>query len=75
LTSVDLDIAARKFSADGIAFAKEMAALAPLVSEGLARFDGHRITVNDSARAFVRVVASIFDRYLQSGRARHSCAI
>ena len=49
--------------------------LIPLAADGLARIDGHRITVPDEVRPLVRAVAAAFDPYLDAAAMRHSKAI
>ncbi|MFO1120100.1 MAG: oxygen-independent coproporphyrinogen III oxidase [Rhodospirillales bacterium] len=61
------------FPADMLA--AERTRLAPLAADGLVRLDASRITVTEAGRPFVRVVAAIFDAYLQPGMARHSRAV
>lgn len=46
------------------AFARELAALAPLADDGLVEVDGARVTVTDAGAFFVRNVAMVFDAYL-----------
>ena len=47
------------------------------VEDGLANWDGARITVTERGRPFVRSIAALFDAYLNqaSGEPRHSRAI
>lgn len=54
------------------AFGSELAALAPLIADGLAQLDGALLTVPVQARPVARLVAAAFDAYPQ---ARHSLAI
>jgi len=51
-------------------FAAELEALKPLIAEGLATLDEGSITVTPRGWFFVRAVAMVFDRYLQSDRTR-----
>ncbi len=55
--------------------ASEMAALGPLIADGLARNDDGVITVPEHARSLVRRVASVFDAYLDPGAGRHAVAV
>ncbi len=72
---VDLDAVAARFGQDGGQFAPELAALAPLEADGLARVEGRRITVTEDGRTLVRAVCAAFDRYLTQGEQRHSKAV
>jgi oxygen-independent coproporphyrinogen-3 oxidase len=54
---------------------EECDALAQFESEGLVRRDGRHITVTDSGRRFVRLIASAFDAYLPKAKAQHSAAV
>jgi len=56
-------------------FAPDLEKLIPLAADGLARIDGHRITVPDEVRPLVRAVAAAFDPYLDAAAMRHSKAI
>jgi oxygen-independent coproporphyrinogen-3 oxidase len=47
----------------------------PMVRDGLARVEGHRITVTEAGRPFVRLIAAAFDAYLPHTAARHSRAV
>lgn len=51
-------------------FAKELQELQPLVDQGLVTLDGTGIEVTPQGWFFVRAVAMVFDRYLQSDRTR-----
>ena len=51
-------------------FAKELQALQLLVQQGLVQVDGQAIQVTAQGWYFVRAVAMVFDRYLQSDRTR-----
>lgn len=53
----------------------ELAALAPMMSDGLVEVKGGRIRVTDKGRPWMRTVAAPFDRYLETGEARHSRAV
>ncbi|MDO8533440.1 MAG: oxygen-independent coproporphyrinogen III oxidase [Xanthobacteraceae bacterium] len=73
---IDLDTIANNV-ADGakIEFDAELTALASFEDEGMVRLDCRRIQVTEKGRPFMRLVAAVFDDYLQQGRARHSVAI
>ena len=57
------------------AFGDEMSRLTPLEADGIISIAGNDISVTERGRPFVRLVASVFDTYLQSGKARHSKAV
>ncbi|HWM49349.1 MAG TPA: oxygen-independent coproporphyrinogen III oxidase [Xanthobacteraceae bacterium] len=75
--AVDLDAAIDAVPTPGANpnFAAELAELAPLAARGLVTIDGHRITVTEAGRPFVRLVAAAFDAYLTAAPARHSVAV
>jgi oxygen-independent coproporphyrinogen-3 oxidase len=56
-------------------FDAELAALDDLAADGLVDRDGARVTVTEAGRPYVRVVAAVFDAYLDRGAARHSVAV
>lgn len=51
-------------------FAKELEALTVLREQGMVNFDAHGITVTAQGWFFVRAVAMVFDRHLQTDRTR-----
>ena len=51
-------------------FAKELADMAALAEQGLVVVDEHSIQVTPQGWFFVRGVAMVFDKYLQSDRTR-----
>jgi len=51
-------------------FAKELEELKPLADQGLVQIDASSIEVTPQGWFFVRAVAMVFDRYLQSDRTR-----
>ncbi len=57
------------------AFTPEYDALKELAAQGLVTIDGARITVTTAGRAYVRIVASVFDSYLAATQKRHSVAV
>jgi oxygen-independent coproporphyrinogen-3 oxidase len=70
---LEVDLAAfGKAPAD---FPREMEALEPLVAEGFVVRDGTKLRVPASARAAVRLVASVFDSYLANSKAVHAVAV
>jgi oxygen-independent coproporphyrinogen-3 oxidase len=56
-------------------FASELDSLAPFRREGLVDVDGYRIRVSEEGRPFLRILAAVFDLYLQEKPARHSLAV
>jgi oxygen-independent coproporphyrinogen-3 oxidase len=72
-----VDVAAvlrrRGFAADYLS--AEMAALEPLVADGLARVDNSIVAVPEAMRNLVRRVASAFDAYLDKALGRHAVAV
>ena len=56
-------------------FGPELAALGPMIAEGLVTADNHRLTVPEDARPFIRLVAAAFDAYLRQGELRHAKAV
>lgn len=70
---LEVDLAALGTSA--AALPHEMEALAPLVAEGFVVREGDVLKVPESARAAVRLVASVFDTYLQNSKAVHAVAV
>ena len=59
--AVDLDEVALRHGMNAEVFAPDLEKLIPLAADGLARIDGHRITVPDEVRPLVRAVAAAFD--------------
>jgi oxygen-independent coproporphyrinogen-3 oxidase len=73
--TVDLAALARAHSVATAYFDEDLAALAPLVADGLATVEGSTVAVTPEGRPFVRVAAAAFDRYLKSGTGRHALAV
>jgi oxygen-independent coproporphyrinogen-3 oxidase len=72
---VDVDAINRRHGTASDTFDPEMENLAKLADDGIIDLDGSRIAVTEDGRPYVRVVAAVFDRYLQSGKGRHSRAV
>ncbi|MDM0045069.1 oxygen-independent coproporphyrinogen III oxidase [Variovorax dokdonensis] len=51
-------------------FAPELAALGPLVAQGLVKLRDHELEVTEAGWFFVRAIAMVFDRYLQADHRR-----
>jgi len=73
--TVDLGEACAAHGMDAGILDKDIEKLAPLREDGICSVEGHRISVSEIGRPFVRLVASAFDAYLDSGQGRHSKAV
>lgn len=73
--TVDLGEACAAHDADVKDLAGDVEKLAPYVEDGICTIEGNRITVLETGRPFVRLVASAFDEYLNTGSGRHSKAV
>jgi len=56
-------------------FTSELVALQPFVSERFVSVTGKLISLSEQGRPFVRLIASVFDSYLQESGNRHSVAV
>jgi oxygen-independent coproporphyrinogen III oxidase len=72
---VDLGAAAARHGVDPAGFAAERASLAELAAQGVVRLEGDVVTVNEDCRMLTRVVAAVFDTYLDASAGRHAKAI
>ena len=72
---IDLGEICQAHGASIDAFDAERQSLVPLAEDGIITLDGARITVTESGRPFVRLVAAAFDTYLKQGEQRHSKAV
>ncbi|MCH7710878.1 MAG: hypothetical protein IH903_04500 [Proteobacteria bacterium] len=70
--AVDLGAVCGKWRESPDDFAGELAALRPMVADGLVRITGRRIRVTEGGRPLVRAVCAVFDRYLETQGRRHS---
>ena len=59
----------------GTDFSGELDVLDCLSEAGIVRRDGRQITITESGRPFVRLVAAAFDAYLPKNQKRHSVAV
>ena len=59
----------------GESFVQEFEALLPFVEDGFVRIDGKCITVDESGRPYLRLIAATFDNYLANSHAQHSVAV
>ena len=73
----DLVALAAAHGADPAPLVAALAGLAPFEADGLAHWDGARLTVAEKGRPFVRSVAALFDAYLSHSddKPRHSRAV
>lgn len=72
---VDLKTVCARTNIDETYFADELAALKPYCDDGLIGIEGDTISITDAGQPWMRVICSVFDKYLQSDRIRHSAAI
>ena len=72
---VDLDDLCGRHGVSKATFVPEMEKLIPLSEDGIVQLSGNTVSVTETGRPFVRLVASAFDAYLSSGKARHSRAV
>jgi oxygen-independent coproporphyrinogen-3 oxidase len=73
--TVDLAARAAEYGTDISALQADVEKLKPLTLDDICTLDGHTVTVTETGRPFVRLVASAFDEYLSSGLGRHSKAV
>lgn len=72
---VDLDEVLAAHGAAGESFESELASLAALEADGIVRREGRRLVMTEEGKPLVRAVCAAFDRYLDTGEARHSRAV
>jgi len=77
MCTLTVDLAARcaEHDADVTTLNGDVEKLRPLTDDGICTLDGHILTVTETGRPFVRLVASAFDDYLSAGQGRHSKAV
>jgi len=73
--AVDLADAAARFGQAAGYFAADWPALEALAADGLIEIEGERILLTDLGRPLMRLVAAVFDRYLDPSAGRHSRAV
>jgi oxygen-independent coproporphyrinogen-3 oxidase len=73
--AVDLAAAGAAYGVDPASFADELAALGPLVADGIAEVEGTTVRITEEGRPLMRTVCAVFDKYLGTGAARHSRAV
>jgi oxygen-independent coproporphyrinogen-3 oxidase len=72
---VDLGAVARRHGRADDPFSAERPALAALAAEGKIELSGDTIALTASGRPLLRVVAAVFDTYLNRGVGRHAAAV
>ncbi|WP_319530720.1 oxygen-independent coproporphyrinogen III oxidase [uncultured Cohaesibacter sp.] len=72
---VDVAAVARDFNVPIEPLRSCYLALDELVADGVCVRDGDQVSVTHQGRPLVRLVASAFDAYLQTGKGRHSVAV
>ncbi len=73
--TVDLERVTASFDHSADIFSPEIATLTPFADNGIIVISGYVITVVPEARAALRLICSVFDRYMQAENMRHSVAI
>ena len=73
--AVDVGAVASAHGLDAGAFDADLAGMDDLVADGVAVVEGRRVSVPESARPLMRIVAARFDTYLSTGAGRHSRAV
>jgi oxygen-independent coproporphyrinogen-3 oxidase len=71
--TVDLDDIAAIYG--GVFIPNDFAEIDALAEQGTCHRHGNKITVPEANRPLVRLVCGAFDRYLGTGKARHSVAV
>jgi len=72
---VDLDDAARRHGGEAAQLGDELAALAPMVRDGLVEIEDAAVRITELGRPLMRTVCAVFDQYLDTGVGRHSKAV
>ena len=73
--SVDLDAIAGHFGVSEAYFDADLDKLVPLAEDGICSIEERKVAVGEDGRPFIRLVAAVFDRYLDRGQKRHSKAV
>ena len=71
---VDLDEVQAEFNCN-IDFSAELKALEEMQHSGMVSLNGNVITIPESGRIGMRLIASVFDKYLSAGQLKHSSAV
>ena len=77
MCDLGVDLAALRRGADAAPgyFSRELNRLAPMVADGIVTVDEEKISVTPAGRPLVRLVASVFDTYLDAAETRHAIAV
>ena len=73
--TVDLGARCAEYGIDLASLDADVEKLRPLTDDAICVIDGATVTVTETGRPFVRLVASAFDEYLSLGAGRHSKAV
>jgi oxygen-independent coproporphyrinogen-3 oxidase len=73
--AVDLSTIGAELGAPSDGFAGELSALAPMARDGLVEVEGSRVRITETGQPLMRTVCAVFDRYLSTGKGRHSRAV
>jgi oxygen-independent coproporphyrinogen-3 oxidase len=73
--TVDLPAVCRAHDRTVDDLAASLSGLAPFLAEGLAKYDGARLTVTEAGRPVLRSVCAAFDGYLDPAAGRHARGI
>ncbi len=73
--SVDLSAVGADFGAPSEDFTGELSALAPMARDGLVEVEGSQVRITETGQPLMRTVCAVFDRYLSTGKGRHSRAV
>lgn len=66
---------AKRFGFPPSHFDTSIDALADMIADGLATYDGGVVRITETGQRYARVAAAAFDAYLAAGAARHSIAV
>ena len=66
---------AKKRGVPNKCFSRELSALAPFVQQDLITINDAVITVKEQGRIALRIIASVFDSYLEPEKKKHSVAV
>jgi len=76
MCDLHIDLSAVRQAGDGASgFSSEFDRLADFQAEGTVEIAAERTRITDKGRPFARLIAAVFDSYLQNTRARHSAAV
>ena len=72
---VDLKAAGRRFGFAPSWYDEHLVDIKSLALDGLVRLEDGVLTLTETGRLMVRVVASVFDEYLPTSTARHAVSV